>query len=104
MTLKFGDFVLDSDARQLTRGGADIRLSPKAFDLLFLLVERRPDVITKADLLAAIWPDTYVVEANLNVVVGEIRRALGDDPHAPRFIRTVYLSGSSCRSTVVPSP
>jgi FHA domain-containing protein len=50
-------------------------------------------VIPKAELLAAIWRDTYVVEANLNVVVGEIRRALGDDPHAPRFIRTVHAVG-----------
>ena len=93
MTLKFGDFVLDADARLLTRTGKDIRLSPKAFDLLLTLVERRPDVITKADLLSEIWPETYVVEANLNVVVGEIRRALGDDPHAPRFIRTVHAVG-----------
>lgn len=93
MTLRFGEFLLDSDARQLSRAGRDIRLSPKAFDLLCALLVRRPDVWSKNDLLAAIWPDTFVVEANLNVVIGEIRRALGDDRQAPRFIRTVHGVG-----------
>jgi DNA-binding winged helix-turn-helix (wHTH) protein len=93
MTLRFGEFVLDSSARRLSRSGTDVRLSPKAFDLLCALVARRPDVLAKGDLLAAIWPDTYVIEANLNVVIAEIRRALGDDRHAPRFIRTVHAVG-----------
>ena len=93
MTVRFGDFLLDSDARQLSRAGRDIRLSPKAFDLLCALLARRPDVLSKNDLLAAIWPDTFVVEANLNVVIGEIRKALGDDRQAPRFIRTVHGVG-----------
>lgn len=93
MTVRFGEFLLDSDARQLSQAGRDIRLSPKAFDLLCALLVRRPDVLTKNDLLAAVWPDTFVVEANLNVVIGEIRRALGDDRQAPRFIRTVHGVG-----------
>ena len=93
MTLRFGDFVFDAEARQLRRDNADVRLSPKAFDLLRTLLARRPDVLSKADLLAAIWPDTFVVEANLNVVIAEIRRALGDDRQAPRFIRTVHGVG-----------
>jgi DNA-binding winged helix-turn-helix (wHTH) protein len=93
LTLRFGEFLLDSDARQLSRAGRDIRLSPKAFDLLCALLARRPDVLSKNDLLSAIWPDTFVVEANLNVVIGEIRRALGDDRQAPRFIRTVHGVG-----------
>lgn len=93
LTLRFGEFLLDSDARQLSRAGRDIRLSPKAFDLLCALLARRPDVLAKNDLLAAIWPDTFVVEANLNVVIGEIRKALGDDRQAPRFIRTVHGVG-----------
>jgi DNA-binding winged helix-turn-helix (wHTH) protein len=93
MTLRFGEFLLDSDARQLSRAGRDIRLSPKAFDLLCALLVRRPDVWSKNDLLATIWPDTFVVEANLNVVIGEIRRALGDDRQSPRFIRTVHGVG-----------
>jgi DNA-binding winged helix-turn-helix (wHTH) protein len=93
MNVQFGEFLMDSDARQLSRAGRDIKLSPKAFDLLCALLVRRPDVLSKNDLLAAIWPDTFVVEANLNVVIGEIRRALGDDRQAPRFIRTVHGVG-----------
>ena len=95
MTLRFGEFLLDSRTRRLSQGQADIRLSPKAFDLLRLLLTRRPDVLSKDELLTAIWPDTHVIEANLNVVVAEIRRALGDDRQAPRFIRTVHGVGYS---------
>jgi len=84
---------MDSKARRLARGNQDVRLSPKAFDLLRLLLTRRPDVLSKDELLTAVWPDTHVIEANLNVVVAEIRRALGDDRHAPRFIRTVHAVG-----------
>jgi DNA-binding winged helix-turn-helix (wHTH) protein len=93
LTLRFGEFLIDSRARRLARGNKDVRLSPKAFDLLRLLLARRPDVLSKDELLTAIWPDTHVIEANLNVVVAEIRRALGDDRHAPRFIRTVHAIG-----------
>jgi DNA-binding winged helix-turn-helix (wHTH) protein len=92
-TLRFAEFLIDSKSRRLARGNKDVRLSPKAFDLLRLLLHRRPDVLSKDELLTAIWPDTHVIEANLNVVVAEIRRALGDDRHAPRFIRTVHAVG-----------
>ena len=68
-------------------------MSPKAFDLLCGLVEHRPKVMDKSELHARLWPDTYVVEGNLNVLIGEIRRALGDSPREPRFIRTVHGVG-----------
>ena len=90
---RFDDFVLNSETRQLTRGGTAIHLSPKAFAVLCALVEKRPNVVPKADLFGQIWPDVFVVEGNLNVLVGEIRRALSDDPQEPRFIRTVHGTG-----------
>jgi DNA-binding winged helix-turn-helix (wHTH) protein len=90
---RFGGFVIDSETRQLTRGDEEIHLSPKAFAVLCALVEKRPNVVPKADLFGQIWPDVFVVEGNLNVLVGEIRRALGDDPQEPRFIRTVHGVG-----------
>jgi DNA-binding winged helix-turn-helix (wHTH) protein len=90
---RFGDFVLDSQTRQLTRGEQEIHLSPKAFAVLCALLEKRPNVVAKADLFGQIWPDVFVVEGNLNVLVGEIRRALGDDPQEQRFIRTVHGVG-----------
>lgn len=93
MKARFDGFVLDSDARQLTRDGREIHLSPKAFAVLCALLEKRPNVVPKTDLFGQIWPDVFVVEGNLNVLVGEIRRALGDDPQEPRFIRTVHGVG-----------
>lgn len=93
MKARFGDFRLDSETRQLTRGGKEVHLSPKAFAVLCALLEKRPNVVHKADLFGQIWPDVFVVEGNLNVLVGEIRRALGDDPQEPRFIRTVHGVG-----------
>jgi DNA-binding winged helix-turn-helix (wHTH) protein len=90
---RFGDFVVDSETRQLTRDGKDIHLSPKAFAVLCALLEKRPNVVAKADLFGQIWPDVFVVEGNLNVLVGEIRRALGDDRQEPRFVRTVHGVG-----------
>lgn len=93
MRLQFGDITLDSASRQLVRGGAAIHLSPKAFDLLCHLVEMRPSAVSKNQLFELVWPGTFVVEANLTVLVTELRRALGDDPHTPRFIRTVHKHG-----------
>ena len=94
MRVRFADFTLDSATRQLLhRGRGEIRLSPKAFDLLAALIDERPRVLDKADLHGRIWPDTYVVDANLNVLIAEIRRALEDSPRDPKFIRTVHAIG-----------
>jgi DNA-binding winged helix-turn-helix (wHTH) protein len=91
---RFAEFTLDSEARRLVRDGSgDVRLSPKAFDLLRLLIERRPNVLDKASLHAEIWPRTFVVDANLSVLVAELRRALADNAREPRFVRTVHGIG-----------
>lgn len=95
MRIGFDQFVLDSAARRLVRSGHEIHLSPKAFDLLSTLVARRPNVVSKSDLFSQIWPDTFVVEANLNVLIGEIRKALGDEARAPRFVKTAHGVGYS---------
>lgn len=93
MRVRFGTFDLDSNTRQLRRDGVDVHLSPKAFAVLSVLLAKRPNVVAKADLFGEIWPDVFVVDGNLNVLVGEIRRALDDDPQSPRFIRTVHGVG-----------
>jgi DNA-binding winged helix-turn-helix (wHTH) protein len=90
---KFGPFIVDPDTRQLLQDQREVHLSPKAFDLLCLLLERRPRVVDKTELHTRIWPDTYVVDANLNVLVGEIRRTISDTPQQQRFIRTVHGIG-----------
>jgi len=91
--VRFGPFAIDSDTRQLLRGDREIHLSPKAFDLLWFLIEHRPKVVDKSRLHAHIWPDTFVVDANLNVLVGEIRKALDEDARRPRLLRTAHGVG-----------
>ena len=105
MTAAFGPFAIDSETRQLRRGQADLHLSPKAFDLLCLLLEHRPKVLEKPDLHAQMWPDTHVVDGSLNVLITEIRRALGDDARDPKFIRTVHGVGYAfCGVTAAGAP
>jgi DNA-binding winged helix-turn-helix (wHTH) protein len=91
--VRFGPFTLDGETRQVLRDGSEVHLSPKAFDLLCKLIEHRPKVLEKTDLLGIIWPDSFVVEASLNVLIGEIRRALADDARQPRYVRTVHGVG-----------
>lgn len=91
--MTFGGHRLDLGARQLFRGPTEVHLSPKAFNLLRLLVDRRTRALSKAELHDALWPGTFVTEANLASLVAELRRALDDSPRAPRFIRTVHAFG-----------
>lgn len=92
-TLRFGPFSLSEETRQLLKGDAEVHLSPKAFELLLLLAANRPKALAKAELLERLWPDTFVSEANLPGLIKEIRRALDDDPHDPRFVRTLHRFG-----------
>ena len=84
MQIQFGEWRLDPDARQLFRGNEAVHVSPKAFDLLRLLVEHRPRALSKAELHGAIWPATFVSDASLAQLVSEIRAAIGDAAHEPR--------------------
>ena len=73
---RFGPFELRPAEHILTRDGARVHLSPKAFDLLHLLVQRTGALVEKRELLATLWPDTFVEEANLSVQVAAVRKAL----------------------------
>jgi len=90
---RFGEFVLDSETRQLLRASQPRHVSPKAFHLLEVLVSSRPRVWSKRELQDLLWPDTTVVEANLPNLVAEVRSALEDDPQQSRFVRTVHRYG-----------
>jgi DNA-binding winged helix-turn-helix (wHTH) protein len=105
MDVLFEDFVFSGGTRQLLRGNVELHLSPKAFDLLRMLVEARPKAISKAELTDRLWPATFVGEANLSVLVAEIRAVLGDRPLSPRFIRTVQRYGYAfCGAAAVVRP
>ncbi len=93
MRVRFGPFLFDSGTRELLRGAQPLRLSPKSFDLLQILIERRPVVVSKTALQDAVWPDTFVDEANVGNAVAEIRRVLDDDPRSPACICTVSRRG-----------
>jgi hypothetical protein len=79
----FGECLLDTDARQLHRRAREVRLSPKAFELLKLLVEARPRALSKTELLDRIWPGVFVSGASLARVVNEVRQGIGDPARAP---------------------
>jgi DNA-binding winged helix-turn-helix (wHTH) protein/tetratricopeptide (TPR) repeat protein len=90
---RFGPFELRPRDFALTRGGRVVRLSPKAFDALRLLVERRGHVVEKEALIAGLWPDTVVEDANLSVQMAAVRKALGDTHGSDRYIETVPKRG-----------
>ena len=79
MRVAFHDFVADFDQRRLLAGEREIRLTPKAFQLLRLLIGSRPRALGKGELFAQLWPDTFVTENNLATLVAELRAALDDD-------------------------
>ena len=91
--IRLEGFLLDSEARQLLREGRSVHLAPKALELLELLVERRPNAVSKSAIHDRLWPDTFVAEVNLPVLIHRLREALEDDPRDPRFVRTVTRFG-----------
>jgi DNA-binding winged helix-turn-helix (wHTH) protein len=93
VSYRFDQFVLDLDTRRLLRDGEEVHLSPKAFDLLRLLIDGRARALARRELHEQLWPETHVEDTNLAGLVVEIRRALGDSPEAPRYVRTMHRFG-----------
>jgi DNA-binding winged helix-turn-helix (wHTH) protein len=93
MPVRFGDCVFDPGTRQVFRAGKQVHVSPKAFHLLELLIERRPNAVSKEELQEILWPSTYVSDANLPNLVADLRSELGDNPRSSRIIRTVQRFG-----------
>jgi DNA-binding winged helix-turn-helix (wHTH) protein len=93
MRLKFASWEVDTDRRLLTHGGAAASLSPKAFDLLVVLAQHHEKALSKGDLHQILWPDTFVSDGSLTILVAEIRAVLNDDAEQPKFIRTVRRFG-----------
>jgi DNA-binding winged helix-turn-helix (wHTH) protein len=91
--LRFDDFVLDLEARQLFRGREEVHVRPKTFDLLERLAGARPRAVSKVEIHRRLWPETAVEDVNLTVVVADLRAILGDDARHPRYVRTVQRFG-----------
>jgi Tol biopolymer transport system component/DNA-binding winged helix-turn-helix (wHTH) protein len=96
---EFGPYRLDCPKRLLLRDGKSLTMAPKTFDLLLLLVESRGRVLTKKELMGALWPDTFVEEANLTFQISGLRKALGDE--GAEWIETVPRHGYRFNGAVV---
>jgi DNA-binding winged helix-turn-helix (wHTH) protein len=93
MRVRFGDFVFDSRLRELRSGATVAHLTPKAFALLETLLQARPRPVSKEYLYEHLWPQTYVGDTNLKMLVSVLRIVLGDDSRNPTWVKTVYGFG-----------
>ena len=93
MRASFRGFHLDFDQRRLFKGDREIRLAPKALDLLRLLIENRPKAVAKSEIFARLWRDTFVTDNTLATLITDLRSVFGDDASHPTVIRTAYGFG-----------
>ena len=97
----FGPWALDSDRRLLTRDDVPVSLSPKAFDLLTLLVQHDEKAFSKSEIHKHLWPDSFVSDGSLTILIAEIRDVLDDDADEPKYVRTVRRFGYAFCAPVV---
>jgi DNA-binding winged helix-turn-helix (wHTH) protein len=93
MRVRFGEFVLDRATRRLSKSGEVRPLEPKAYELLDLLIRRRPAAVSKQEIRDELWPDTFISESHLSSLVARVRRALDAGARRPAFLRTVHRFG-----------
>lgn len=98
--LRFGDVTFDPGRRLVSRGPRPLHLTPRAFRLLELLLERRPRALAKDEILEAVWPDVVVTEGSLSALVKDLRKALGEDARSPSYVRTVFGYGYAFEGAV----
>jgi DNA-binding winged helix-turn-helix (wHTH) protein len=91
--VKFAEWTFDPEARELRRGDEPVHVAPKAFDLLHVLIAGRPRVLSKSELMQRIWPDTFVSEATLAALVGDLREIFGGGARASKVLRTAHGVG-----------
>src|SRR5262245_38851083 len=90
---EFAPFLLDAGSRILLKDGATVRLTPKAFETLLVLVRHAVQVVDKEKLLKEVWTDSFVEEGSLSRNIHELRKALGDDSSEPHYIETIPKRG-----------
>jgi DNA-binding winged helix-turn-helix (wHTH) protein/TolB-like protein/Tfp pilus assembly protein PilF len=100
--LRIGEWDVDPATNGLSRGGETVRIEPRAMDLLVLLARRCGDVVSRDEMLAAVWPGMVVGDEALTQSVTKLRRALGDDPRSPRYIETLSKRGYRLLAPVGP--
>ena len=100
-TYRFGEFLLDPWRHTLSRADSPIFLTPKAFDLLAYLVQNPNRLVSKEELLQAVWQDTFVEAGNLTQYISHLRKALGDNAEDSRWIVTIARKGYRFAGDVV---
>src|SRR5271168_2441301 len=90
---EFGMFRLDPHEHLLTKDGQPVSLTPRAFDVLIVLIRKGGHLVTKEELMTAVWRDSIVEDGNLVVTVSMLRKALGDGGNERRYIQTVSKQG-----------
>ena len=107
MRYLFASLIVDAGAREVTDASRPVHLTRKAFDLLLLLLEHRPNAVSKEQINARLWPDTFVSEASLQTLIHEIRQAIDRQGSHESWMRTVHGVGYRFASEAVakePSP
>ncbi|HEY3057068.1 MAG TPA: winged helix-turn-helix domain-containing protein [Thermoanaerobaculia bacterium] len=110
MTYRFDDIVVDPIAFRLSKAGEPVHIEPKALQILILLLELREKPVTKQELFDAIWPGIAVTENALTRAIAQLRKTLGDDAEAPRYVETVptrgyrFIGPLQTEPAVAPSP
>jgi DNA-binding winged helix-turn-helix (wHTH) protein len=106
--LYFGPFRLDFLTRRLYRGAEPVNLPPKALDLLLFFVQHPNEVLSREQILEAIWPGVFVDDHALSVQIGDLRKALGDNSKTPAYIETRHRMGyafvAAVRLVAAPAP
>src|SRR5271170_5536142 len=90
---RFGEFVLDPRRRTLSHANSPVAITPKAFDVLLFLTQNPNRLVTKEELLQAVWGDTFVEEGNLTQYISHLRKALDDNSEDTRLIVTIARKG-----------
>jgi Tol biopolymer transport system component/DNA-binding winged helix-turn-helix (wHTH) protein len=104
VTYSFHGISVDRARLSVTRGGLPVDLEPKALDVLLFLLDNRDRLVTKDELMDAVWKDTFVTPNVLTRAIAQIRKALGDDADAPTIIETVSKRGYRLIAPVEVSP
>jgi eukaryotic-like serine/threonine-protein kinase len=92
-SVSFGSFSFDTHTRLLSSGGQEVALPPRVLGVLELLLQRAGDVVTRQELIDAVWKDAFVTDTSLAEAVSVLRQALADDPQSPTYIQTLHRRG-----------
>src|SRR6185437_11678313 len=91
--LLIGDWRVSAERNELSRGGKTLRLEPKAIEVLGRLAARAGEVVSREELLEAVWPGVSVGDDALSQAIIKLRRAFGDDAREPRYVQTISVRG-----------